>query len=453
VPRNNNRLGILLLLSFLACALCLCLFTISWWTQAGSEDGLFPAAIHSGRYADYSADSRLIPNVGLGIIEAALIDNGAPTQEIRSRIATMTAVLQTPIPTATPADRSRTPTLPEPTSTAPPPSPTAAGTTTPSPTAWIVLPSLTPFRTFTPTPSLTATASATFAPTFTASPRPTKRRRPTKTPTPTATSTSKPTRTATPTSTATATDTATATATSTATATAAPALPSLSVSNQSAFEKNSGSGSYQFTVTLSGASANTVTVDYATQDGSAVGGASCPGADFAHTSGTLSFPPSATSRNVTVTVCADPDAEPDEAFSVVLSNPVNATIAQGAGTGLIFDDDSPGFDTGNFVQGITPPDGATGVPLDTNVVVTFNRDMCAASVTDPNNLRLIPGSGGADVSGTRTYDPATRTATFVPDAPLDPLAGYQIMVRSTLSQVDGCMLASLPFTQNFTTGP
>ncbi|MEW5828046.1 MAG: hypothetical protein AB1846_04080, partial [Chloroflexota bacterium] len=187
--KPGNRLGLLILLSFVACTACLCLFIFASWSQAAGDDRLFPVAIHSGRYADYSADPGTIPNIGLEIIGEVLVDHGVPTGEIGFRLATMTAALQTPMPSATSAQGvTPTPTGAESTQTsAPLPGQTATGTASPSPTAWIPFPTLTPFRTATPTPSLTATASATFAPTFPASPTPTKRRRPTRTPTSTPT--------------------------------------------------------------------------------------------------------------------------------------------------------------------------------------------------------------------------------------------------------------------------
>jgi hypothetical protein len=90
-----------------------------------------------------------------------------------------------------------------------------------------------------------------------------------------------------------------------------------------------------FTVSLSAPAPAGVTVDYVTQDGSAVAGS-----DYAAASGTLRFAPGDTSLPLTVVVRNDRDVEPDETLSVSLSNPVGATIEDAQGQALILDDDA-----------------------------------------------------------------------------------------------------------------
>ncbi|MCI0682547.1 MAG: Ig-like domain-containing protein [Gemmataceae bacterium] len=117
---------------------------------------------------------------------------------------------------------------------------------------------------------------------------------------------------------------------------AAPPPPSLSINNASVSEGNSGTTTAGFTVTLSASSSQTVTVQYATANGSA-----SAGSDYVATSGTLTFTPGQTTRPIAVTVNGDTTVESDETFTVSLSNPTNATIAQGVGTGTITNDDAP----------------------------------------------------------------------------------------------------------------
>jgi hypothetical protein len=74
-----------------------------------------------------------------------------------------------------------------------------------------------------------------------------------------------------------------------------------------------------FVVTLSAASGKTITVDWATVDGSALAGS-----DYTAASGTLTFGPGATEQTITVSLLDDLEADPDEGFSVLLSNLVNA---------------------------------------------------------------------------------------------------------------------------------
>jgi len=114
-----------------------------------------------------------------------------------------------------------------------------------------------------------------------------------------------------------------------------PTLPSLSVSDATVTEGNAGTVNAVFTVTLSAASAQTVTVSYATANGSA-----SAGSDYAAASGTLTFAPGTTSQTVTVAVTGDTLPEANETFLVNLGSPTNATIAKGQGQGTILNDDA-----------------------------------------------------------------------------------------------------------------
>jgi len=112
--------------------------------------------------------------------------------------------------------------------------------------------------------------------------------------------------------------------------------PSLSINDVSVTEGNSGTTTATFTVSLSAASGQTVSVNYATADGTANAGS-----DYVAASGTLTFAPGDTSKPVAITVNGDTTTEPDEIFVVNLSNPTNATIADNQGQGTIQNDDSP----------------------------------------------------------------------------------------------------------------
>ena len=85
-----------------------------------------------------------------------------------------------------------------------------------------------------------------------------------------------------------------------------------------------------FTATLSHASSRTVTVDYATSDGTAVAGS-----DYTAASGTLTFNAGDTSQTVQVTVLTDSEDESQETLTLTLSNPSQATLDDATGTGAI----------------------------------------------------------------------------------------------------------------------
>ncbi len=114
-----------------------------------------------------------------------------------------------------------------------------------------------------------------------------------------------------------------------------PVLPAVSIGNATVTEGNSGMTNATFSVTLSGPLNKTVTVGYATADGTATAADN----DYGPASGTLTFAPGETAKTVTVPVTGDARVEPDETFTVALSNPVHATIAAGTGTGTIRNDD------------------------------------------------------------------------------------------------------------------
>jgi len=107
----------------------------------------------------------------------------------------------------------------------------------------------------------------------------------------------------------------------------------LSVSDASATEGTS----LAFTVTLSGPSGATVSVNYATGDSSAT----AVGNDYTPVSGTLTFAPSETTKTVFVHTLADSMSEPNETMVLNLSSASGATIANGVGTGTIVNGGSP----------------------------------------------------------------------------------------------------------------
>ncbi|WP_457922456.1 putative Ig domain-containing protein [Xanthomonas arboricola] len=112
------------------------------------------------------------------------------------------------------------------------------------------------------------------------------------------------------------------------------AVPSLSIDDVSVNEGNSGTTTATFTVSLSAASGQTVSVNYATANGSATAGS-----DYVARSGTLTFTPGTTAQGVAITVNDDTAVEPNETFSVGLSGASNASIARATGTGTILNDD------------------------------------------------------------------------------------------------------------------
>ena len=163
-----------------------------------------------------------------------------------------------------------------------------------------------------------------------------------------------------------------------------------------------------YTVTLAGDTTQEVTVDYA-DAGTAGGGTATSGADYEPiTGGTLTFAPGgATTQTIDVTVRGDIIDEPnEETVIVMLSNPVNATIATNTGTGTITDNDPEpmlAIDSPNMFEG---DDGDTAT---LRYTVTLSGDT-EREVT----VGYADAGAGTAESGT-DYEALTRgTLTFAP---------------------------------------
>ena len=113
------------------------------------------------------------------------------------------------------------------------------------------------------------------------------------------------------------------------------AAPTLSIDDVSVMEGNSGTTNLVFTVSLSAASAVTVIVNFATADGTATTSDN----DYQSALTAVTFGPGELTKTITVVVKGDQKSEVDETVLVNLSNPQNATVADGQGVGTILNDD------------------------------------------------------------------------------------------------------------------
>jgi len=114
----------------------------------------------------------------------------------------------------------------------------------------------------------------------------------------------------------------------------------ISIADAAAAEGNSGTSALLFTVTLSEAAVDTVKVDYATADSTALAGE-----DYIAVSGRLVFAPGDSVATIAVDILGDLVSEDDEHFLVLLADPVFARLANDRAVGTILNDDE--------VQGVT----------------------------------------------------------------------------------------------------
>ena len=121
-------------------------------------------------------------------------------------------------------------------------------------------------------------------------------------------------------------------------------LPSASIADTTANITGPGDFEAVFTVTLSAPAAQAVTIDYQTQDGTAIAGS-----HYLESSGTLSIPANQTSHTITIPLLRF-DFRPGLTFSVDLTGANLATIADGNATATIHTR-SPSFSVGGAVLG------------------------------------------------------------------------------------------------------
>ncbi|HZQ66777.1 MAG TPA: Calx-beta domain-containing protein, partial [Gaiellaceae bacterium] len=236
----------------------------------------------------------------------------------------------------------------------------------------------------------------------------------------------------------------------------------LSLGNAKIVEGDSGTRLAAFTIRLSETSASTVTVDYATSDGSAT-----QPADYTAKSGTATIPAGAVSALVTVPVAGDTLAEGDETFSLTLSNPNGAAIVVGSAVATIADDDDaathvPGAPTlsvkrtagvaGSLTLAWSEPSGRGSLITSYSVEVSSDGTSWGAAGS-PQQRTLTHYCGSPSVTcyyrvsatnnaGTGPYSNVASATTYgVPGAPTvsakrGPGAGY-ITVSWTKPATDG----------------
>ena len=105
-------------------------------------------------------------------------------------------------------------------------------------------------------------------------------------------------------------------------------------------EGDSGNTPFTFTVTRAGDASRTASVKYTAKGSGAVAANAADFGGVAFPSGTLNFAVDETTKTITLNVHGDTTIEPNEGFTVTLSNPVNAILATATATGTILNDDA-----------------------------------------------------------------------------------------------------------------
>jgi len=176
--------------------------------------------------------------------------------------------------------------------------------------------------------------------------------------------------------------------------------PAVGVNSHAIKEGNTGTTAIVFTLTLSAAYGQPVTLEYSTADTSATAGS-----DYQPASGTVTFAPGETIQSVTVLVNGDHVSEPDEYFLFNLGQPANAFLLPNysyAWCRIEDDDTLPQI----RVSDVTKSEGRGG-----NNLFTFTVTLSAPS-TGPVRVNYVTADGTARAG--EDYTAVSGTLTFAP---------------------------------------
>ena len=196
------------------------------------------------------------------------------------------------------------------------------------------------------------------------------------------------------------------------------------------------SGNAELSVTLSNASSQTITVNYATADITATAGS-----DYVATSGTVTFNPGQTSKTVLVEVKGDDIDEQHETFAVNLTDPVNATIAAAQGTVTIGDDDGPTISINSVSITEGNPPSITGA--------VFTLTLSAPSVQDV--FVFFATANGTATSGI-DYQQVNSGFAFIPAGQTSTTASVRVFGDFTIES-DETFTVTLQNPSNTTIAP
>ncbi|MEY3896716.1 MAG: hypothetical protein RLZZ214_2236, partial [Verrucomicrobiota bacterium] len=210
-------------------------------------------------------------------------------------------------------------------------------------------------------------------------------------------------------------------------------IPALSIADVSADEGDSAEDRI-FTVTLSSASTEAITVDWRTADGTALAGD-----DYTASTGTLAFEPGELNKTLAIPILGDPVEEGNESFKVVLGNAIGAPLTKASATGTLLNDDfTPGFS----VAGASVVEGDDVGEVNLTFTVTLSP---AASVIASVDYATLAGTAGApgdflSTAGNLVFSPGQTTRTVTVSVPGDSVRETLETFTFRLSNPGGAIL-------------
>ena len=227
----------------------------------------------------------------------------------------------------------------------------------------------------------------------------------------------------------------------------------LVVSDVSVVEGTAASLGYvNVTVSLAGPAEQDVTVDYATEDGTAIGGI-----DYVPSSGTVTIAMGQSSATVAVPILRDSVVESGEAFIFRLSNASGVAIRDDAATVTLIDDD------GFSISDVSLSEGGGSMTF----TVTLASAMASATTIDyaTSDVTAVAGSDYTATSGTLTFNAGVTSRTFTVPIAADtesestetfavtlsnPTGGSQILRNTATGSIiddDGLAIGNVTITE------
>ncbi|MDZ8078188.1 MAG: DUF4347 domain-containing protein [Nostoc sp. DcaGUA01] len=199
--------------------------------------------------------------------------------------------------------------------------------------------------------------------------------------------------------------------------------PTISIVDKSGKED---SGNLVFTVKLSNASSDVITVGYNTSNDSAI-----VGVDYTPLTGTLTFNPGVISQTITVPILDDFVDEANERFFVNLTNSTNATIADNQGIGTITDDDTAGITISPTNALVTTEAGSIAnfsIQLDSQPTADVTLSLSSSNVNEGT-----VSVSSVTFTAANWNIPQMVTVTGVDDGIADDNIAYQIITAKAVS--------------------
>ncbi len=199
--------------------------------------------------------------------------------------------------------------------------------------------------------------------------------------------------------------------------------PTISIADKSGKED---SGNLVFTVKLSNASSDVITVDYNTSDDSAIANV-----DYTPLTGTLTFNPGITTQTITVPILDDFIDELTEQFFVNLTNPTNASISDNQALGKITNDDTAGITISPITALVTTEAGDTAdfsIQLDTQPTADVTINLSSSKVSEGT-----VSVSSVTFTAANWNTPQIITVTGVDDGVADDNVIYQIITAKAVS--------------------